>query len=249
MKLVRFIFKDVIYDGVIKGDNVIAEAPEGKKTIPFADVKLLAPVLPSKVVSVGLNYRDHADELGMDLPEEPIIFIKPSTSVIGPGETIIYPPSSARVDYEGELGIVIKGLTRGISPQQAKDHIRGYTCVNDVPARDQQKKDGQWTRSKSYDTFAPLGPWIETELDPSDLAIRSYLNGELKQDSSTSNFIFPVEELVSFVSGIMTLLPGDVISTGTPSGIGAMQPGDEVTVEIEGIGRLSNRVESPGEPR
>ncbi len=244
MKLVRFEHKENIYNGVLGGSEIRTGLPDDQKNFDIREVKLLTPAVPSKVVSVGLNYRDHADELGMDIPDEPIIFIKPSTSVIGPDEEIMYPISSARVDYEAELGIVIKDRIRGITPDEAGSHILGYTCFNDVTARDLQKRDGQWTRAKSFDTFAPIGPWVETDVDPDDLYIRAYLNGEKKQDSRTSNFIFGVEKLVSFISGIMTLLPGDVIATGTPSGIGPMQPGDEIVVEIEGIGKLRNIVKA-----
>jgi len=180
----------------------------------------------------------------MDIPSEPVIFIKPSTAVIGPGEAIIYPRSAARVDYEAELGVVIKKKARNVPAGNAAEYIEGYTCFNDVTARDLQKKDVQWSRAKSFDTFAPIGPCVKTDIDPSRLRIRSYLNGELKQDSNTSDFIFDVPRLVDFISGVMTLLPGDVIATGTPSGVGPMGPGDEITVEIEGIGRLTNRVEA-----
>ena len=240
MKLIRFLYKDRVHSGVLRDGAISVDG--GKETLDLEDVTLLAPVAPSKVVMVGLNYRDHAGELGMPVPAEPVIFIKPSTAVIGPAQPIIYPASSSRVDYEAELGVVIKDRTRGVSAAEAMAHVAGYTCVNDVTARDLQEKDGQWTRAKSFDTFAPVGPWIETELDPSDLRIASYLNGEKKQDSRTSEFIFDVPRLVEFISGVMTLLPGDVIATGTPPGVGPMKPGDEVAVEVEGVGTLVNRV-------
>ncbi len=240
MRLVRFRHGGKIYSGVLTGDDITAES---LGVIKLDEVSLLAPVAPSKIVSVGLNYRDHARELGMSVPDEPIIFIKPSTSVIGPGEPIIYPASSARVDYEAELAVVIKEKVKNVSKEDAPGYILGYTCFNDVTARDLQKKDGQWTRSKSFDTFAPVGPWIETDIDPGNLSIRSYLNGELKQDSKTSEFIFTVMELVEFISKVMTLLAGDVIATGTPANVGEVKAGDEVTVEIEGIGKLTNRIE------
>ena len=204
---------------------------------------LLAPCSPAKVVAVGLNYRDHAKELGMAVPEEPILFLKPPTTVIGQGEAIAFPEMASRVDYEAELGIVIKDTVKSIAPEEAHDHILGYTCVNDVTARDLQRKDGQWTRAKSFDTFCPVGPWIETDLDPGDLAVESFLNGEQRQASRTSQFIFPVDVLVSFISKIMTLFPGDLILTGTPAGIGPMKPGDEIEVRIEGIGSLKNTVQ------
>lgn len=205
-------------------------------------LKILPPCAPSKIVAVGLNYRTHAAEVKMALPEEPILFLKPSTAVIGPEETIIYPAMSRRVDYEGELGVVIGKRCQDVSVAQAPDYILGYTCVNDVTARDLQKKDAQWTRAKGFDTFAPLGPFIETEFDPSDVLIETLLNGEIKQSASTRDLIFPVNYLVSFISRVMTLLPGDVIATGTPEGIGAMQAGDVVEVRIKGIGTLRNTV-------
>ena len=223
--------------------GVISVEGSGEE-IRLDDVLLLPPVKPSKVVLVGLNYRDHAKELDMPIPEEPVIFIKPSTAVTGPSSPVIYPKSAERVDYEAELGIVIKDITKSVSASEALEHVAGYTCVNDITARDLQKKDGQWTRAKSFDTFAPVGPWIETELDPSDLRITSFLNGHKKQDSRTSNLIFPVPRLIEFISDVMTLLPGDVIATGTPPGVGPLKPGDEIAVEVEGIGRLVNTVEA-----
>jgi 2-keto-4-pentenoate hydratase/2-oxohepta-3-ene-1,7-dioic acid hydratase in catechol pathway len=207
-----------------------------------SDIRLLAPCVPSKVVALGVNYRSHGEEMSHRIPEEPLIFIKPSTSVIGTEEKIVYPESSQRVDYEGELGVVIKSATRHVTRDEARQHILGYTCVNDVTARDLQARDKQWTRSKSFDTFCPIGPCIETELDPNDLRLETVLNGEIKQQTSTSQLIFPVDELVSFISGVMTLLPGDVIATGTTSGVGPVQPGDIVEVKIEGIGVLRNYV-------
>jgi 2-keto-4-pentenoate hydratase/2-oxohepta-3-ene-1,7-dioic acid hydratase in catechol pathway len=205
--------------------------------------KLLAPVMPGKIIAVGLNYRDHAGEMGLAAPKEPIIFMKPSTSVIGPGENIIYPRQSTRIDYEAELGVVISKRCRNVKADQAEEVIFGYTCVNDVTARDLQATDGQWTRAKSFDTFCPIGPWIETDIrDPHALAISSRLNNEVKQSSSTANLIFTVFELIEFISSVMTLEKWDVIATGTPSGIGPMNRGDEIQVEIEGIGTLTNVV-------
>ena len=238
MKLVRFLYKDKVCKGVLEGGKVSCEGV----TLSIEDIRILPPVIPTKIASVGLNYVDHAKELGMVAPEEPIIFLKPSTSVIGHKDTIICPSASERVDYEAELGVVIKKTARYVNAEDAAEYIEGYTCFNDVTARDLQEKDGQWTRAKSFDTFAPIGPYIETELDPSDLGIRSFLNGTLKQDSRTSKFIFDVPHLVEFISGVMTLLPGDIIATGTPPGIGPMEPGDEIVVEIDGIGRLVNKV-------
>lgn len=249
MRLVRFLAQGKPAHGILSGDEVaelggdfssLCKMPRAHHAA--SAVKLLAPCVPSKIVAVGLNYRDHAGELGLSVPDEPILFLKPSTTVIGPGEAIRYPAMSRQVDYEAELGVVIKDRTSRIGPGEARDHILGYTCANDVTARDLQKKDGQWTRAKSFDTFCPAGPWIETELDPGDLLVESYLNGERRQSSRTSQFIFTVDRLVSFISHVMTLEPGDLIITGTPAGIGPMQPGDEVEVRIGGIGSLRNVV-------
>ena len=207
------------------------------------EVKLLAPCAPSKIVAIGLNYKDHAAEMNKTIPTEPILFIKPSSSVIAHEENIIYPSHmSSRVDYEGELAVVIKKEAKHIKPSSALDYVLGYTCINDVTARDLQAKDGQFTRAKGFDTFAPIGPWIETRLSPFDLEIKTFLNGDLKQYSNTSNLIFPIPKLISFISNVMTLYPGDIISTGTPSGIAPMKPGDRVEVEIQGIGILRNYI-------
>src|SRR5512135_84518 len=249
MRLVRFQVGDRTASGILTGDG-ITELDGGffgpfttLKTCHARDeVKLLAPCSPGKIVAAGLNYRDHVAEIGLAVPAEPVIFLKPSTTVIGPGDAIRYPRMSAQVDYEAELGVVIKDRVKEIGPDEAKAHILGYTCANDVTARDLQRKDGQWTRAKSFDTFCPVGPWIETELDPGDLLIESFLNGERRQSSRTAQFIFTVHHLVSFISQIMTLLPGDLIITGTPAGIGPMTPGDGIEVRIEGIGSLKNIV-------
>lgn len=218
----------------------------GKATVPPSQVKLLAPCRPSKVVCVGLNYKAHAAEMKKALPTEPMIFLKPSSSVIGPGDEIIKPPMSARVDYEAELGVVIGRTCSRVDPQHAAAHILGYTCVNDVTARDLQALDIQYTRAKGFDTFCPIGPVIAQDLDPSDLAVRSFIDDDPRQDGRTNDLIFPVNALVSFMSQVMTLHPGDVIATGTPSGIGPMSKGVTVTVEVEGIGRLSNPVVERG---
>ncbi len=248
MRLVLFEHRGGFFRGVLEGREVrlLKDGAGLKEIVPtdtvvsLDEVQLLAPSLPSKVIALGLNYRDHAKELGMALPEEPLIFLKPSTAVVGEGAPIIIPPMSQRVDYEAELAVVINHAARNVPEEEALDYVLGYTCFNDVTARDLQQKDVQFTRSKSFDTFAPLGPWIETELDPSDLRVRAFLNDELRQDSSTKNLIFRVPTLISFISRIMTLLPGDVIATGTPAGIGPMQPGDVVRIEVEGIGSLTN---------
>jgi 2-keto-4-pentenoate hydratase/2-oxohepta-3-ene-1,7-dioic acid hydratase in catechol pathway len=200
------------------------------------------PAEPTKVILVGLNYRDHAKEMGFKIPKEPIIFLKPPTAMIGPEEKIVYPGGVGQLDYEAELGIVIKKKGRKIKEKDYAGYVLGYTCLNDVTARDLQRKDGQWTRAKSFDTFCPLGPWLETKINPADLNIRLYLNEEIKQDSSTKNFIFSAPFIISFISKIMTILPGDVIATGTPPGVGPMKRGDHAKVEIEGIGELENQI-------
>ena len=210
--------------------------------IPLEDVRLLAPVLPSKVVAVGKNYAAHAAEFGSEVPEEPIIFLKPSTSVSGPDDPIPYPDTSQRVDHEGELALVIGRLARKVSAEEASKYVLGYTCANDVTARDLQLKDGQWTRAKGFDGFCPLGPWIETEFDPTDVALECRVNGEVRQAARTSDLAFGPAALVEFVTRVMTLLPGDVILTGTPDGVGPLQVGDRVEVDIEGIGVLANPV-------
>jgi 2-keto-4-pentenoate hydratase/2-oxohepta-3-ene-1,7-dioic acid hydratase in catechol pathway len=210
---------------------------------PVADVRLLAPVLPSKVVAIGKNYAAHAREMGGEPPDEPVIFLKPSTAVAGPLDAIVRPVQlSKRVDYEGELAVVIGRLCRNVAPERAADAIFGYTCANDVTARDLQSRDGQWARAKGFDTFCPLGPWIETDLNAGDLEISTTVNGEVRQQSRTSLLLHGVAELVSYVSAVMTLLPGDVLLTGTPDGVGPLEAGDQVAVAIEGIGTLTNRV-------
>ncbi|WP_280502958.1 fumarylacetoacetate hydrolase family protein, partial [Nocardia farcinica] len=225
----------------------IAEHPFGTPTFTgrswaLADVRLLAPILASKVVCVGKNYAAHAEEMGGSAPEEPVIFIKPNTAIVGPNAPIVYPPSSTRVDYEGELAVVIGRPCKDVPAARAREVILGYTVANDVTARDQQQSDGQWTRGKGYDTFCPLGPWIETEVDPSDLEIRTELDGEVRQRSRTSLLLHDIPKLVEWVSTVMTLLPGDVILTGTPEGVGPMQVGQQVSVTVEGIGTLTNPV-------
>lgn len=227
-----------IIDGSIFEDRI----RPGSVSIGMAGVKPLAPVEPTKVVCVGLNYKDHARELKTGLPEEPVLFLKPSTSVIGPDDDIIYPRRVNRLDYEAELAVVIRRRAKDVLRDEAYNYILGYSCLNDITARDLQKKDGQWTRAKSFDTFCPLGPYIVTGLDPHRLKIELLVNNQIRQSSSTSSLIFRIEFLVSFISGIMTLLPGDVIATGTPSGIGALSQGDEVEVKIKGIGSLKNKV-------
>jgi 2-keto-4-pentenoate hydratase/2-oxohepta-3-ene-1,7-dioic acid hydratase in catechol pathway len=226
----------------------VADHPFGTPTYtgntwPMADVRVLAPILPSKVICIGKNYADHAREMGGEPPADPVMFLKPSTSVIGQNAAIKLPKDSSRVDFEGELVAVIGRPCRDVPAAQAASVILGYTIANDVTARDQQKADGQWTRGKGHDTFCPLGPWIETAVDPSDLAITTTLDGEKKQDSRTSLLLHDVPALIEWVSKVMTLLPGDVILTGTPAGVGPMTAGQKVEITIEGIGTLSNPVE------
>ena len=215
---------------------------------PLAEVRLLAPVLPSKVVAIGRNYADHIREMRKlsgtpQLPQEPVLFLKPSTSVTGPGDRIAYPVKlTDRVDYEGELAVIIGRLCRDVPKERAEDVIFGYTCANDVTARDLQLRDGQWTRAKGFDTFCPLGPWMETGTDPSDLGITTTVNGEVRQHARTRELLWDVPSLIEYVSAVMTLLPGDVLLTGTPEGVGPLADGDEVAVTIESIGTLTNKV-------
>jgi len=217
---------------------------EQPPSLPLSSLRLGPPCRPSKIVAVGVNYRGHAREMGHSLPSEPKLFLKPPSAVIGPGEAIRYPVMADRVDYEAELGVVMGRRARGVPREKALDFVLGYTCFNDVTARDLQKKDGQWTRAKAFDTFAPMGPAIVTGLDPSSLLVESRLNGKKRQSASTADLVFDVPELVQFISSVMTLLPGDVIATGTPAGIGPMVPGDVVEIAIDGVGRLRNEVVS-----
>jgi len=251
MKFIRFKIQSNPEKIGILEDSTITEITGnifgGYKTVKqkyiLDKVSICPPVYPSKIVAVGLNYKDHAIEMNRDLPKEPRIFLKPSTSVIAHGENIVYPKHmSSRVDYEGELGVVIGKTARKVEKEKAFDYVLGYTCINDITARDLQSADIQFTRAKGFDTFAPIGPVIETEIDPSNLEISTYLNGKRKQHSYTSKLIFKIEELISFISSVMTLLPGDIISTGTPSGVAPMEVGDTVEVEIKGIGKLTNNI-------
>ncbi|MDH7511999.1 MAG: fumarylacetoacetate hydrolase family protein [Clostridiales bacterium] len=250
MKIFRFRYRNKVLWGILKEENlypvqgsIFDDFRVGEKGIPIGSVSLLPPVQPSKIVAVGVNYRDHALEMGRPLPEEPLLFLKPPSAVIGPGEEIIYPRQAKRVDYEGEVAVVIKKETRLLTENDDTDpYVLGYTCFNDVTARDLQFKDVQFTRAKSFDTFAPIGPCIAVDVDPGCLRIKTFLNGKLKQSSTTRNLIFSVSILIRFISGIMTLFPGDVITTGTPAGVGPMMPGDRIDIQIEGIGTLSNTV-------
>jgi 2-keto-4-pentenoate hydratase/2-oxohepta-3-ene-1,7-dioic acid hydratase in catechol pathway len=254
MRLVRFRHGDRIATGAIQPGSdtiqVIAGTffedplPTGDE-VAIDDVMLLAPVLPSKLVCVGKNYAAHAAEFGMDVPEEPLLFLKPSTAVIGPGDAIRLLPISRRIDYEGELAVVMGRLARNVRAEDASRFILGYTCANDVTLRDLQKTDDQWARAKGFDGSAPLGPWIETSVDPTDAVIETRLNGDVVQHASTSDMVFGVAELIAYVTSFMTLLPGDALLTGTPEGVGRLQAGDVVEVEVEGVGTLRNAVVGP----
>jgi 2-keto-4-pentenoate hydratase/2-oxohepta-3-ene-1,7-dioic acid hydratase in catechol pathway len=254
MRLVRFAAGTAVALGVVETtddgtDWVVAIdghpfAPFDTTDVrlPLADVRLLAPVLPSKIVGVGKNYADHAREMGAEPPAEPIFFLKPSTAVVGPGEPIPLPHLSSEVHHEAELAVVIGRLCRDVPVARAHEVVLGYTCANDVTARDLQRADGQWARAKSFDGFAPLGPWVLTDLEPGDLAVDCRVNGELRQSGRTSQMLHPVAELIAAASAVMTLLPGDVVLTGTPAGVGPIVAGDTVAIEIEGIGVLTNPV-------
>jgi 2-keto-4-pentenoate hydratase/2-oxohepta-3-ene-1,7-dioic acid hydratase in catechol pathway len=249
MKFVRFQQGAAIRYGVLEGENIrivegdiFAKWAMGNQVIKPDTVKLLAPCAPSKAVCIGLNYHGHAKEMKIDLPKEPLMFLKPSTCLANPGGPVEYPPISQNLHFEAELAVVIGKQARHVPAAAAREYILVYTCANDVTARDLQMKDGQWTRGKSFDTFMPLGPCIATDIDPANTDLKLYLNGEVKQASNTGDLIFKVEELVAFASQVMTLHPGDVILTGTPAGVGPMQVGDTVAVELAGIGRLENTI-------
>ena len=250
MKYVRFEAKSGIKYGVLDGKNIriiegsvfSSEYSITDKKIALDEAKLLAPCEPGQVICVGLNYKDHADEVGFTLPEKPLIFLKSSKSLNHPDGMIKYPSETNQIEFEGELAVVIKKEAKNISAADAYDYILGYTCANDITARDIQRSESQWMRSKSYDTFMPLGPCISTDIDPNSVRIRSYLNGEKKQDCSTAMFIHNVPTIVEFVTRVITLCPGDVILTGSPQGTSPMQVGDRIKIEIEGIGELSNLV-------
>lgn len=262
MRICRFAGPRGVGYGLLEGDRVrglaadlfppgaeAAEPVPGRDVWPLEEVRLLAPVTPAKIVCVGLNYRTHAHELGLALPEEPLLFLKPPSALLGPDMPIVRPAVSRRVDFEGEVVVVIGRRLRHATPEEAEGGILGLTCGNDVTARDLQKRDLQWTRAKGFDTFAPIGPVIAVGLDPSAVRLATYVNGVRRQWDTTANLIFPVPELVSYISRVMTLEPGDVIFTGTPAGIGPMEAGDEVEVEVEGVGRLRNPVRDETPPR
>jgi 2-keto-4-pentenoate hydratase/2-oxohepta-3-ene-1,7-dioic acid hydratase in catechol pathway len=256
MRLVRFRFGDRIATGAVdEGSQAIRvlagtffeqPLPTGEE-VPLDDVRLLAPVLPSKIVCLGKNYAAHAAEFGGDVPDEPLLFLKPSTAVIGPADTIPLPSISNRVDYEGELAVVVGRLARSVRAEEAFRFILGYTCANDVTLRDLQKKDAQWTRAKGFDSSCPLGPWVETDLDPNDARIETRLNGDTRQSATTAEMVFGVATVIEYITTFMTLLPGDVVLTGTPEGVGKLEPGDRIEVEVEGVGVLANPVQGRGD--
>jgi 2-keto-4-pentenoate hydratase/2-oxohepta-3-ene-1,7-dioic acid hydratase in catechol pathway len=253
MRIVRYSREGQVGFGILEGETIAALSPHpfaafeytGER-FPTGEVRLLAPVLPTKVVAVGRNYAEHAREMGGEVPDDPVIFLKPSTAVIGPGDPIVHPGWVGRVDYEGELAVIVGKLARRLDEADAIQAVLGFSCANDVTARDLQRADGQWARAKGFDSFCPLGPWIETDLDSSDLALRTLVNGEPRQQARTSQLERGVASLMAFVSRVMTLLPGDVLLTGTPAGVGPLEVGDRVEVEIDGIGVLANQV--VGEP-
>ncbi len=258
MRIARFSAEKTIEYGIVQNNLVQkletdpfqmfesgTEIESYGRVYPLEKVRLLAPCLPSKIICLGVNYRPHAQELAHGLPTSPLIFLKPPTAVIGPDEPIVLPRNWKRVDYECELAVVIGKKAKYVPEEEARKYVLGYTCFNDVTERQLQKEDGQWTRAKGFDTFAPVGPWIETSVEPDDLKLETYLNGELRQSGRTSELIFGISRLISFISGIMTLLPGDIIATGTPAGIAPMQPGDVVEIKIENIGVLRNPVAAP----
>ncbi|TPG16157.1 fumarylacetoacetate hydrolase family protein [Pedococcus bigeumensis] len=225
----------------VQGDPLYQPLVLTGEQVALDDVRLLAPVIPrSKVIGIGRNYADHAKEMGGEPPEQPLMFLVPNTAVVGPGDPIVMPAGAQEISYEGELAVIIGRIAKDVPKERVKEVVYGYTCANDVTARDWQRGDGQWARAKGFDTSKPLGPWISTELDVSNLRIQSRLDGETRQDGNTADMIFDVETLVSYVSAAFTLLPGDVILTGTPAGVGLVEPGQRVDVEIEGIGTLSN---------
>lgn len=249
MQIVRFKAAGKTRYGALEGGAVVeytgtpfALFRRGRRRYPLTQTVLLAPVVPSKIVAVGLNYRDHAKEMHLPLPDEPRIFLKPTTAIVGPDDPIVYPPQSRRVDHEVELAVVMKRRCRNVPAERARQYVLGYTCLNDVTARDLQQRDGMPSRAKAFDTFCPIGPCIATDIDPNAVTIEAWVNGGLRQSSSTKELIFPVEEIVARVSEVMTLLPGDVIATGTPPGVGPLEPGDRVELRIEGIGSLRNTV-------
>ncbi len=250
MRIIRFrdqagaarhgwIFEDKV--GLLEGD-IFSEYQRMEVELPLADLKLLPPVLPNKIICIGRNYAAHAAEHEVDVPAYPLIFLKPPSSIIGPGDPIVLPPQSRQVEHEGELALVIGKSGRWLQPDDATSIIFGYTIANDVTARDLQRQDGQWTRAKGFDTFCPIGPWIDTEFDPVDTMLSCHVNEELRQMAPTRDMVFSIQDLIVYISSVMTLEPGDLILTGTPAGVGPILPGDRVSVNIERLGELSNPV-------
>ncbi len=257
LKIARFSYSGKTKYGVVDNQtirgyrgNPFANPETGKvyfsadgTRYKLGEVKLLAPCEPSKIVCLGLNYRKHIEEIGFKCPENPILFLKPPSSILNPDEYIIKPKSAkGRIDYEGEVGVVISKKAKDVPEKSALDYILGYTCVNDVTDRDAQQKDGQWTRAKGFDTFCPIGPWIETEGNPGRMEVKTLLNGQIRQNSDTSFLIFKIPYLIAFISEVMTLMPGDVIATGTPEGIGPVNSGDTIEIKVEGVGTIRNFV-------
>lgn len=249
MRIVRFRAGGKTRYGVLEGIHIAEYAgtpyatfKKARKKYLLSQAVLLAPVVPSKIVAVGLNYRDHVEEMNAQVPAEPHIFLKPLSALCGPNDPIVFPPQARRVDYEGELAIVMKKRCHHVTAERAREYVLGYTCLNDVTARDLQTRDGHFTRAKAFDSFCPVGPCIATDIDPNGVDLETYVNGERRQASNTKQLIWPVEDIVARVAAIMTLLPGDVIATGTPGGMGPLQPGDKVEVRIESIGGLKNPV-------
>lgn len=249
MKIVRFKAQGKIRYGALEGPQVVEYAGtpygafrRGRKRYPLRQVVLLPPVTPSKIVCIGVNYRDYAEQMNVPLPGEPLMVFKPLSALCGPDDPVIVPPESRRVQFGGELAVVIRKRCRRVATEHAREYVLGYTCLNDVTAQDIADRERLWSRAKAFDSFCPVGPCIATDIDPNEVELEVYLNGERKQASNTKHLVFPVEDIVASVSSVMTLMPGDVIATGTPAGPGPIQPGDKVEVRIEGIGSLKNPV-------
>ncbi|MFD4917262.1 fumarylacetoacetate hydrolase family protein [Streptomyces virginiae] len=251
MRIVRFEKAGTIRYGLLADDEVVPlingpfgplDVPSDAPRFPLQEVRLLAPVTPGKVLAIGRNYAEHAAELGNDVPEEPLVFLMPGSAVIGPGEAIVKPSYTDELHHEAELAAVIGRTCRDLTPEEVPAHVLGYTCANDVTARDLQGPDRQWWRAKGSDTFCPIGPWVETDLDVRAVGVRATVNGETRQDGNSSHMVHSVDRLISYISSAMTLHPGDVILTGTPAGVGPLRRGDRVTVSVEGIGELTNPV-------
>jgi 2-keto-4-pentenoate hydratase/2-oxohepta-3-ene-1,7-dioic acid hydratase in catechol pathway len=249
VRIVRFRAGDKTRYGTLDGTQIVeylgtpyGSFTKARKRWALRQTVLLAPVVPSKIVAVGLNYRDHAEEMCVAIPDEPLLFFKPISALCGPDDPVVFPSQAERVDYEGELAIVIKKRCRHVAPERAREYVLGYSCLNDITARDLQIRDGQPSRAKGFDSFCPMGPCVATDIDPNGVGIETYVNGERKQVSNTKHLVFPVEDIIARVSAVMTLLAGDVIATGTPAGVGPLRPGDKVEVRIEGIGNLRNSV-------